>query len=137
MPAKLINSRSSGIKDLRFGYVLDDDWTGKDPDTDLRDDRNDVPMAPNVTYGFLAATFWQDAEHPLGQMLGDLLVSVPSAMGHCSEGRHVRFSLGEVVAGVHQSRCSIIPRSTCKCGVSWPARCSMCRVRTSRPRNCF
>ncbi len=101
VPAKLINSRSVGIKDLRFGYVLDEDWTGKDPDRCLRDDRSDVPMVPHVCYGFLASRLVQDAEHPLGRLLGDLLVSVPSAPGQCPEGHHVRFDLGETVVGVH------------------------------------
>jgi len=101
VPAKLLNSRSAGIKDLRFGYVLDEDWTDKDPDACLRDERNDVPLLPHVTYGFVAATFTRDPEHPLGRLLGDMLVSVPSALGQSPEGRHVRFDLGEVVAGVH------------------------------------
>ncbi|MFT3927875.1 MAG: alpha/beta fold hydrolase [Myxococcales bacterium] len=101
VPAKLLNTRSAGIKDLRFGYVLDEDWTDRDPDALLRDERNDVPLVSGVTYGFIAATFTRDPEHPLGRLLGDMLVSVPSALGHCPEGRHVRFDLGEVVFGVH------------------------------------
>jgi pimeloyl-ACP methyl ester carboxylesterase len=101
VPAKLLNTRSAGIKDLRFGYVLDEDWTDKDPDACLTDDRNDVPMISTVTYGFVAATFLRDPEHPLGHLLGDLLVRVPSASGRCPESRHVRFDIGEVVHGVH------------------------------------
>ena len=101
VPAKLLNSRSSGIKDLRFGYVQDEDWTDKDPDSCLRDDRRDVPMVPHVCYGFLASRLVQDSEHPLGHLLGDLLVSVSSALGQCPEGYHVRFDLGETVVGVH------------------------------------
>ena len=102
VPAKLLNVRSSGIKDLRFGYVLDEDWTGRDPDAFLTDERKDVPMVPWVTYGFVAATFLRDPEHPLGALLGDLLVRVPSASGRAEEpARHVRFDLGEVVHGVH------------------------------------
>jgi pimeloyl-ACP methyl ester carboxylesterase len=101
VPAKLLNTRSAGIKDLRFGYVLDEDWTGKDPDRSLTDERHDVPMIPTVTYGFVAATFLRDPDHPLGHLLGDLLVRVPSASGRCPEARHVRFDIGEVVHGVH------------------------------------
>lgn len=101
VPAKLLNMRSAGIKDLRFGYVLDEDWTGNDPDTSLTDERHDVPMIPTVTYGFVAASFLRDPDHPLGHLLGDLLVRVPSASGRCPEARHVRFDIGEVVHGVH------------------------------------
>jgi pimeloyl-ACP methyl ester carboxylesterase len=102
VPAKLLNMRSAGIKDLRFGYILDEDWTGKDPDSCLTDERHDVPMVPFVTYGFVAATFLDDPGHPIGHLLGDLLVSVQSASGVCPEGRHVRFDIGgDVVLGVH------------------------------------
>jgi pimeloyl-ACP methyl ester carboxylesterase len=102
VPAKLLNTRSAGIKDLRFGYMLDEDWTDKDPDAFLRDERHDVPMLDGVTYGFIAATFLPDPAHPLGHLLGDLLVRVPSAAGG-AEGstRNVRFHIGGVLHGVH------------------------------------
>jgi pimeloyl-ACP methyl ester carboxylesterase len=102
VPAKLLNTRSAGIKDLRFGYVLDEDWTDKDPDAFLRDERHDVPMLDGVTYGFIAATFLSDPAHPLGALLGDLLVRVPSAAGSAVEpARSVRFHIGGVLHGVH------------------------------------
>ena len=32
IPARVINLRSDGIKDLRFGYLTDEEWEGQDPD---------------------------------------------------------------------------------------------------------
>jgi pimeloyl-ACP methyl ester carboxylesterase len=90
IPAALLNTRSAGIKDLRFGKVVDEDASLP------------PPMLPRVTYGTIAATVTSDPEHPLGRLLGDLLVRVPSATGVADvPERHVRFDLGEVVHGVH------------------------------------
>ena len=30
--AKIVNGRSDGIKDLRFGYLVEEDWRGRDAD---------------------------------------------------------------------------------------------------------
>jgi len=102
VPAKLLNARSAGIKDLRFGYVLDEEWTDRDPDTFLRDERRDVPFAEGVSYAFIAATCHLDAKHPLGTWLGDMLVRVPSASGQAPDAtRHIPFHLGSVLHGIH------------------------------------
>lgn len=102
VPAKLLNARSAGIKDLRFGYVLDEEWTARDPDSFLRDERRDVPFADGVTYGFVAATCFADGSHPLGPWLGDLLVRVPSASGAAPDrARRIPFHIGHVLSGIH------------------------------------
>jgi triacylglycerol lipase len=102
VPARILNSRSSGIKDLRFGYTLDDEWDGKDPDTFLKDNRFDVPFADGVTYCFIAATITTDPDHPLGVLLGDLLVRVPSASGRSSQPeRRIPFDSGFVFNGMN------------------------------------
>ncbi|MEI8255226.1 MAG: alpha/beta hydrolase, partial [Deltaproteobacteria bacterium] len=79
--ARLLNERSAGIKDLRYGNVVDEDWLGRDPDALLEDNRRHVPLLDDVSYYFVSATITRDAAHPLGQLLGDLLVRVPSASG--------------------------------------------------------
>jgi pimeloyl-ACP methyl ester carboxylesterase len=41
---KLINLRSAGIKDLRHGYLIDEDWQGKDPDARFQRVPPPVPL---------------------------------------------------------------------------------------------
>lgn len=101
VPAELLDSRSSGVKDLRYGYTVDEEWAGKDPDEVLADARHDVPLVDGVGYYFLAATISRDPEHPVGQLLGDLLVRLPSASGEASEPvRRIPFSSGAVFPGI-------------------------------------
>jgi pimeloyl-ACP methyl ester carboxylesterase len=102
VPAKILNARSSGIKDLRFGYVVDEDWTGKNPDAMLEDNRHDVPFVDSVTYCFVGSTLTRDPNHPIGQLLGDVLVRLPSAAGFAPEpARSIRFHRGRVIGGAH------------------------------------
>jgi hypothetical protein len=89
--ASLINGRSAGIKDLRFGYLLDDDWRDCDPDTCLQDHRHDVPLLSTADHSVISATVTTDRDHPLGQIVGDLLVQPASAHGHHPRGRHIPF----------------------------------------------
>jgi triacylglycerol lipase len=102
VPAKILNARSAGIKDTRFGYVVDEDWTGHDPDALLTDRRHDIPLAPNTIYGFMAAAFLRDATHPMGALLGDLLVRLPSASGKAADPiRDIPFHIGATLHGLH------------------------------------
>lgn len=104
VPATILNARSAGIKDLRFGYVLDEDWTQQDPDALLSDNRHDVPLVPTATYGFLASTFLRDPAHRMGELLGDLLVRVPSASGKAAASvRDIPFHIGSVLPGLHHA----------------------------------
>jgi hypothetical protein len=50
----------------------------------------------------LAATISRDPEHPLGQLLGDLMVRLPSALGeHPEPDRKIHFSGGTVFPGMN------------------------------------
>ncbi|HYF28133.1 MAG TPA: alpha/beta fold hydrolase [Baekduia sp.] len=88
--AALLRSRSAGIKDLRHGALLEDDWRDLDPDLDLDDRRGDVPLPENVRHHVVAATLHADPQHPLSRVLGDLLVLDASAHGR-HETRHIAF----------------------------------------------
>lgn len=102
IPAKILNARSSGIKDLRFGYIVDEDWKGRDPDAFLEDNRSDIPFVPSVFYCFVASTLTRDPNHPIGVLLGDVLVRLPSAAGwHEEPTRKIPFHRGSIVGGVH------------------------------------
>ena len=91
--ARAINGRSAGIKDLRFGYLLDEDWQGRDPDELLRCYRQDVPFIDTAAHYFVAATLTADGSHPVGRLVGDLLVRLPSAWADGQHSAHHRFDL--------------------------------------------
>jgi pimeloyl-ACP methyl ester carboxylesterase len=102
VPAQLLDARSVGIKDLRYGYTVDEEWLGRDPDAVFADARQNVPLVEGVGYYFVAATIARDPEHPLGQLLGDLLVRLPSAAGEDPEPtRRIHFAGGAVFTGMN------------------------------------
>jgi pimeloyl-ACP methyl ester carboxylesterase len=92
--ATLISGRSVGIKDLRFGYLVDADWTGCDPDTCLTDHRTDVPLLSTANHYLISATLAGAADSPTGRLIGDLLVLPASASGGHRSGRHIPFPVG-------------------------------------------
>jgi pimeloyl-ACP methyl ester carboxylesterase len=46
----LVNGSSPGIKDLRHGYVLADDWADCDQDSCMRDHRRDTPLLAGASH---------------------------------------------------------------------------------------
>jgi len=102
VPADLLDARSAGIKDLRYGYTLAEEWQHGDPEATLHDNRHDVPLAEGVSYYAIAATITEDAAHPAGQLFGDLLVRPGSASGLADEPeRHIPFHSREVIEGMN------------------------------------
>lgn len=89
---RIFANRSVGVKDLRFGSLVEEDWHGRDIDEFLDDRRAEVPFLPHVTYYWVAATVTTDPEHPLGRFVGDGMVRYPSASDVRGEG----LSLGGV-----------------------------------------
>ena len=101
VPAELLDSRSVGIKDLRYGYTVDEEWAGKDPDQMFANSRLDLPFVDGVGYYFVAATVGRVPGHPLGRVLGDLLVRLPSASGEAPRSaRRIDFNEGVVLSGM-------------------------------------
>jgi pimeloyl-ACP methyl ester carboxylesterase len=89
-PLAFGRKRSAGIKDLRHGNLLDEDWSGHDMDSIGHDKRRTVPLLENVDYYFAAATLGKDLNDPIGHFIGDLLVRLDSAVGSHQDGlRHV------------------------------------------------
>lgn len=78
---RIINLRSSGIKDLRHGYVVDEDWEGKDPDDLFTTKKTNIPLLKGVSYYVITGTLHEDPKHVINFWLGDILVREPSALG--------------------------------------------------------
>jgi pimeloyl-ACP methyl ester carboxylesterase len=76
--AAFLNARSDGVKDLRFGSCLDEDWLDADPDEFLRDRCREAPFLPHATYHFVSSSV---APPLLGLLAGDHLVRPKSAAG--------------------------------------------------------
>lgn len=90
--ARVVNARSVGIKDLRYGSCVEEDWFDWDPDEFLRDRCTEVPFLPDAGYYFVGASL---REGPLGELIGDLLVRLPSASGRGHRrGRRIPFDAG-------------------------------------------
>ncbi len=98
--AGVLNLRSVGLKDLRFGSCSEADWCDADPDEFLRDRCTEVPFLPSAAYYFVAATLTEQPHHPVGRMVGDLLVQFPSASGR-GRRRRVPFEVGTHVGRLH------------------------------------
>ncbi|MBI3203447.1 MAG: alpha/beta fold hydrolase [Myxococcales bacterium] len=81
IPARILEARSAGIQDLRHGTLVDDDWLGPDADATAAEGAREVPLLPHVRYHFFSATVTRDPAHPVGFLVGDLLVRVPSGSG--------------------------------------------------------
>lgn len=97
--SSFLNARSSGTKDLRYGALLDEDWSECDPDEFLRDRCNEVPFLPHAVYHFVATSA---APGPVGAVLGDRLVRPQSASG-VGKSRRIPFDPdhGLTLTGLH------------------------------------
>lgn len=98
---EVLKARSSGIKDLRFGYTSKEEWRDLDPDAVLVDRRRNFPRVQGVSYGFISATVTRDPQHPMGRLIGDLIVRRHSASGiDRDESRCIPFQLGATFGGI-------------------------------------
>lgn len=70
--------RSAGITDLRFGNVLDEDWSGADRHAECEDRRSPLPLPDGVRCHAIAGSLAGGAARALA---GDGLVPVESALG--------------------------------------------------------
>ncbi len=76
-----LRRRSAGIKDLRFGALVEEDWSSHDPDALCWPRRHPVPLLPTADHYVIAGTLASRIDHPAAPALGDPLVTSFSAKG--------------------------------------------------------
>lgn len=84
----IIDQRSGGIKDLRFGLMADQDWRDRPYDDRLYMERTVIPPLPGVDYHVLVGTLPENHESPIARFFGDGLTSKRSAMGESIVSAH-------------------------------------------------
>ena len=94
---RLVELRSSGITDLRFGHVLDSDWQDQDrfkPQSKQRQNtREHLPLPENVACFTVAATLAAKRSLLADRLIGDGLVPLNSALGvHSDPTRNLVFA---------------------------------------------
>jgi hypothetical protein len=94
--ARVLRRRSAGIRDLRRGSLADADWRDQDPDALFAKACAEIPLLPGAMHCFVSATVTRGDRHPVGRLLGDMLVLSPSA-----SGRRVGFDSGLAIGGAH------------------------------------
>jgi pimeloyl-ACP methyl ester carboxylesterase len=82
--ADLVNVRSAGIKDLRYGYVIEEDWAGCDADRCLQNHRHEVELLERSNHFAISASVRGSS----ARLVGDLLVQPASARGPLPVDRH-------------------------------------------------
>jgi pimeloyl-ACP methyl ester carboxylesterase len=87
--AGLLRRRSAGARAMRRGSLVDADWRGLDPDALRAAAREEVPLLPDATHCFVAATVTRSPAHPVGRAIGDWLVLEPSATHRAQQALHV------------------------------------------------
>jgi pimeloyl-ACP methyl ester carboxylesterase len=100
--ANFFRRRSGGIRDLRQGSLVDEDWRDRDPDALRAAACAEVPLLEGATHCFISATVTRSDRHPLGRLIGDTFVLKPSATGR-SRTRRVPFEdeFGMHLGGAH------------------------------------
>jgi pimeloyl-ACP methyl ester carboxylesterase len=102
MLGSFLRRRSAGIRDLRHGSLVDEDWRGQDQDSLRAAACQEVPLLAGAKHCFVSASITRSPQHPLGRLLGDTLVLVASASGR-SRTRRIPFEdrHGHHVGGAH------------------------------------
>ena len=81
-----LDRRSAGIKDLRFGAILDEDWVEVDPGALHRPHPHRRSHLRRADQLVITGSVTADPEHPVARVLGDALVTSPSASGQSPDG---------------------------------------------------
>jgi triacylglycerol lipase len=78
---RVLRRRSAGVKDLRFGALVDEDWSGHDPDALRWPHRTPVPLIATADHYVIVGMLAGPGYYRAAQVLGDPLVTCFSATG--------------------------------------------------------
>ena len=100
--SRFLRRRSAGIRDLRHGSLVDEDWLDADPDALRARVCAEVPLLHGATHCFVTASVTRSPRHPIGRLVGDYLVLQASGSGR-SRSRRIGFDeqYGHHVGGAH------------------------------------
>ena len=90
--SRLGQVRSAGITDLRYGYVVDEDWLGHDRFCRKPDNREVVPLPEGVACYTVAATMARHRSALSNRLIGDGFVPLHSALGQHDDARRTLVS---------------------------------------------
>ena len=101
--ATVLGARSVGIKDLRRGTLVQDDWHGRDLDAAEAHRHTHVPLHDGARHFVVLATVARDPDSRIGSLLGDLLVPPRSAVGDTGGDDRLAFPPDHVhrLGGLH------------------------------------
>jgi PGAP1-like protein len=113
---RLVELRSSGITDLRFGNVLDSDWQNQDGQDRFRPqtkqeqiDREHLPLPEGVACFTVAATLAPKRSLLADRLIGDGLVPLNSALGvHSDPARNLAFAKSSQMVVYRTSHMAIL-----------------------------
>jgi pimeloyl-ACP methyl ester carboxylesterase len=77
--ARFLRRRSGGIRDLRRGSLVDEDWKDCDPDALRATACQEIPLLEGATHCFVSASVTRSPRNPVGRLIGDMLVLGSSA----------------------------------------------------------
>jgi pimeloyl-ACP methyl ester carboxylesterase len=106
---RLAQLRSSGITDLRYGLLLDEDWLGRDRFRRSPDRRTVLPLPDGVACYAVAATVAGKRGLLAERLLGDGLVPLQSALGqHDDPKRCLHFAKTSTFIAYHTSHLALL-----------------------------
>jgi hypothetical protein len=94
--ASVLALRSAGIKDLRHGTLVEQDWLGADLDAPGHRPHSRVPLHDGARHFVILATLSRDETGPVAGLLGDLLVPPRSARGDTGDEHRLAFPADHV-----------------------------------------
>lgn len=81
-----LNQRSEGIKDLRHGYLIDEEWQDQPADIISYGRTNNLLPIQGIQYFSIAGNLFSDEHHLAAKIFGDLLVPPFSAKDEGLDG---------------------------------------------------
>jgi pimeloyl-ACP methyl ester carboxylesterase len=93
--SRLGKIRSAGTTDLRYGNLIDEDWSGRDRFAKAADPRHPIALPEGVQCYAIAAMIAKEPSKLQGKLVGDGLVPLTSALGqHREASRALAFPPG-------------------------------------------